>query len=63
MNKKATELKMSKTKYANSHGLANEFNKSCCFDLALLCDYAMKNKIFGQIVGCKNYTCTIKAKR
>lgn len=37
MNKKAVELGMEKTDYANSHGLMNVDNKSCAFDLALLC--------------------------
>ena len=43
MNKKAAELTMEKTHYANSHGLMNVDNKSCAFDLALLCEYAMKH--------------------
>lgn len=43
MNKKARELGMQKTTYANSHGLVNFANKSCAFDLAILCEYAMKN--------------------
>lgn len=46
MNKKAKELKMNKTNYANSHGLANINNKSCALDLAILCEYAMKNEKF-----------------
>jgi len=37
MNTKATELNMEKTSYANSHGLSNIDNKSCAFDLAILC--------------------------
>ncbi len=37
MNKKARFIGMSKTNYANSHGLANNLNKSCAYDLALLC--------------------------
>ena len=43
MNNKANELGMSKTRYANSHGLVNSLNKSCCNDLAILCEYAMNN--------------------
>lgn len=43
MNKKAREIGMHKTTYANSHGLVNFANKSCAYDLALLCEYAMKN--------------------
>ena len=55
MNKKAAELNMDKTRYANSHGLCNIENKSCAFDLALLCEYAMGNKKFKEIVSCRSY--------
>jgi D-alanyl-D-alanine carboxypeptidase len=37
---------MEKTHYANSHGLMNIDNKSCAFDLALLCEYAMRKEKF-----------------
>ena len=37
MNKKARILGMLKTNYANSHGLVNFVNKSCAYDLAILC--------------------------
>jgi D-alanyl-D-alanine carboxypeptidase len=50
---------MEKTKYANSHGLSNFDNKSCVFDLALLCEYAMSNKKFREIVSCKVYEAII----
>jgi D-alanyl-D-alanine carboxypeptidase len=43
MNAKAKELGMNKTNYANSHGLMNTSNKSSAYDIALLCDYAMRN--------------------
>ena len=46
MNNKAAELGMEKTHYANSHGLMNVDNKSCAFDLALLCEHAMKHEKF-----------------
>lgn len=59
MNKKAHELGLQKTRFANSHGLANHMGKSCCSDIALLCDYAMKNSKFASIVSCKSYRCNI----
>ena len=59
MNKKAREIGMEKTTYANSHGLVNFANKSCAFDLALLSEYAMKNEKFRAIVSCKEYKNTI----
>jgi len=55
MNKKARLLGMGKTNYANSHGLANSMNKSCAYDLVLLCEYAMKNLQFKKIVSTKVY--------
>ena len=59
MNNKAKQLGLQKTTYANSHGLVNPANKSCCYDLAVLCEYAMKNKKFKDIVSCKIYQNTI----
>ena len=59
MNKKAKSLGMLKTNYANSHGLVNFMNKSCAYDLAILCEYAMKNQKFQEIVSCKEYENTI----
>jgi D-alanyl-D-alanine carboxypeptidase (penicillin-binding protein 5/6) len=46
MNAKALHLGMIKTKYANSHGLLNNLNKSTAFDVALLSTYAMQNPLF-----------------
>ena len=37
MNNKAKFLGLQKTTYANSHGLVNSANKSCAYDLAVLC--------------------------
>jgi D-alanyl-D-alanine carboxypeptidase (penicillin-binding protein 5/6) len=61
MNKKALELGMEKTHYANSHGLMNADNKSCAFDLALLCEYAMRHETFREVVKTRVYECTIKS--
>lgn len=55
MNNKAKQLSLQKTNYANSHGLVNSANKSCAYDLAILCEYAMKNKKFRKVVSCKFY--------
>lgn len=51
---------MQKTKYSNSHGLSNPDNRSCCFDLGILCEYAMNNTKFRDIVGRKVYEGQIK---
>ena len=61
MNAKAQSLGMSKTNYANSHGLMNMNNKSSAFDIALLCEYAMRKQEFRDIVQCRSYRGTIKA--
>ena len=55
MNNKARNLGMQKTTYANSHGLVNSANKSCAYDLAILCEYAMANNKFREIVSCCRY--------
>lgn len=60
MNAKAQTLGMTKTNYANSHGLMNTNNKSSAFDIALLCDYAMRKQEFRNIVQCQSYKGTIK---
>lgn len=51
---------MTKTKYANSHGLANPINRSTAFDIALLSNYAMQNSLFREVVGTRSYYTTIK---
>jgi D-alanyl-D-alanine carboxypeptidase len=51
---------MAKTRYVNSHGLSNGNNKSTAFDICLLCNYAIKNQIFREIVSCRAYEGLIK---
>ena len=53
------ELNMEKTKYANSHGLMNVDNKSCPFDLVILCEYGLKNALFKKVVNTARYQCVI----
>jgi D-alanyl-D-alanine carboxypeptidase len=60
MNSRAAALNMEKTRYANSHGLANPDNKSCPFDLAILCEHAINNPQFRSIVSTKLYQSEIK---
>ncbi len=43
MNATAKKLGMVKTTYANSHGLMNPENRSCAYDIAVLCEHAMNN--------------------
>ena len=59
MNKKAQELNLTNTHFVTPHGLDNDDHYTTAYELALLTDYALKNKVFAQIVNTKNYTVTI----
>lgn len=54
MNKKAKEIGMKNTSFANPHGLDNENHYSTAYDMALLTKYAIKNETFKTIVGTKS---------
>jgi serine-type D-Ala-D-Ala carboxypeptidase (penicillin-binding protein 5/6) len=57
MNKKARELGMLDTHFANPHGLDDHENHySSAYDMALLTRYAMKNPEFQKIFGAKYHT-------
>ncbi len=53
MNVKAWELGMSRTHFANPHGLDEEGHYSTARDMAVLSAYALKNPLFQQIVKTK----------
>ncbi|KQB92777.1 D-alanyl-D-alanine carboxypeptidase DacB [Geobacillus sp. PA-3] len=56
MNEKAAEIGMRDTEFANPHGLDDAENHySTAYDMALLMQYAMKNKEFRRISGTKVY--------
>lgn len=59
MNNKAKELKLRNTHFETPHGLDSDNHYTTAYDLALLTNYALKNKTFLNIVGTKNYTITI----
>ena len=50
MNEKAKELGLSNTQFKNPHGLDEEGHYSSANDLAVLTAYALKNKVFAEIV-------------
>ena len=57
MNEKAKEIGMKNTTFNNPSGLDEEKgNFSSAYDMALLMSYAMKNKVFREITGTKDYT-------
>lgn len=56
MNEKAQELGMDDTHFANPHGLDDsDDHYSTAYDMAILTQYAMKNKTFQKIFGTKYY--------
>ena len=59
MNKKAIELNLVNTHFETPHGLDSDEHYTTAYELALLSNYALNNKIFAQIVGTKEYTITI----
>ena len=59
MNKKAKELNLKDTHFVTPHGLDDPEHYTTAYELALLSNYALKNKDFAQIVGTKSYTVTI----
>ncbi|MDR0821376.1 MAG: D-alanyl-D-alanine carboxypeptidase [Oscillospiraceae bacterium] len=56
MNKRAAELGLENTHFANPHGLDEEGHYSSAYDLALLTVAAMKNADFREIVSAKTAT-------
>ena len=59
MNKKAMELNLKNTSFVTPHGLDNNNHYTTAYDLAVLSDYALRNKIFSKIVKTKTYTISI----
>lgn len=57
MNEKAEELGLKNTHFETPHGLDSDEHYTTPYELAILADYALNNKIFAEIV--KTKTCTI----
>lgn len=57
MNEKAKELGLENTHFVTPHGLDSDEHYTTAYELALLTDYALKNKTFADIVHTK--TCNI----
>lgn len=60
MNKKAEELKLKNTHFANTTGLDNKDNYSTVEDVATILKYALKNETFKKIFETKSYTTSDK---
>lgn len=59
MNSKASELGLSNTHFETPHGLDSDMHFTTAYELALLSNYALKNKTFADIVKTKNYNISI----
>ncbi len=59
MNNKASELGLQNTHFETPHGLDSDNHYTTAYELALLSNYAMKNKTFANIVNTKIYSVTI----
>lgn len=59
MNKKANSLGLKNTHFVTPHGLDNDEHYTTAYELAILSNYALNNKVFSNIVGTKNYTVNI----
>ena len=60
MNLKAKELNLKNTNFVTPHGLDAPNHYTTAYDLAILTDYALKNKTFTQIVGTKSHNISIE---
>lgn len=56
MNRKAKELGLTSSNFVTPHGLDHNDHYTTAYELALLTNYALKNKTFSKIVGTKQTT-------
>ena len=59
MNSTAKELGLIHTFYSNPHGMSFPKNRSTAEDICKLAAFAVKNKVFKQIVNTKSHMCYI----
>lgn len=57
MNKKAEELGMDNTHFANPHGLSDPEHYSTAFDMAVLMEYCMENELFAKLSATRSFDC------
>lgn len=56
MNEKAAQIGCKNTHFVNANGMHSKSHYTTAFDMALITQYAMKNKIFREIVSTTSYT-------
>ncbi len=59
MNRQAKKLKIEKAHFSNPHGLQEKANHASPADICKITTYAMKYDLIREIVGKKQYTCTV----
>ncbi len=59
MNQKAIELGLTNSHFETPHGLDSDGHYTTAYELALITDYALKNRTFVKIVNTKNHTIQI----
>lgn len=59
MNRKARDLRLSNTSFANPHGLNNKNNFSSAVDIARLCNELLREDLFKRVVNTKIHICAI----
>ena len=57
MNENAKAIGLKDTHFSNPHGLADDFNRSTAFDVAILSHKCMKLPVFAEIVAKLKHTC------
>lgn len=62
MNNKCDFLGLSSTHFVTPHGLDDDDHYTTAYELAVITNYALKNEIFYNYVGTKNYTVSINGK-
>lgn len=62
MNEKAKEIGCTNTNFVNPNGVHNENHYTSAYDLALICQYAMKNETFRKLVSTISYKLPITNK-
>ena len=56
MNKRLLNYGLKNTHFCTPHGLDNDDHYTTAFELALLSNYALRNKVFADVVNTLNYT-------
>lgn len=62
MNSKCSKLGLSSTHFVTPHGLDNDEHFTTAYELAVITNYALKNKTFYNLVSTKNYTVSINGR-